>query len=342
MQPAPVLFLLNILLIATACRGVTAAEPFPTASPEACGISPDTLELVSEHVQKLVDREQVVGVELHVIKDRKTVFHEACGWSDRDRQLPLAKGSIYCVRSMTKPLVGTAIQMLIDDGQLELDQRVAGFLPVFDRPTTRGVTVRHLLTHTSGLPLTAIRRPLAEYQSLAEVAADAATAGVDFEPGTSFQYSDAGSDTLGAVVAAISGSSAEEYIANRILKPLGMTDSLLLLDGSQHQLRRIPSAYSGGPRKLNRGGRLRRDSAHGRSSRRRRAANQCVPLRPARAPRDPQRIARNRGLIRRRGHAARTRLLQAAFGSDADGGRRGIRSSPLRAKIGRPVQTLPI
>jgi len=234
------------IVIGTLCTCACADDSFRKASPAECGMSAAAIELLGEHVRELVEKEAVIGAELHVIKDRKTVFHQAYGWADREERRRLQTGSIFCVRSMTKPLTGTAIQMLADDGKLSLEQRAAEILREFDRPHTREITIQHLLTHTSGLPMTAIHRPLAEYHSLSDVAADAAETGVEFEPGTSFQYSDAGSDTLGAIVAVVSGSPAEEFIANRILKPLGMEDALTDIGSKDADVRRVPSAYSGG------------------------------------------------------------------------------------------------
>ena len=129
--------------------------------------------------------------------------------------------------------------------KLSLDEPVGEILLEFDQPELREITVAHLLTHTSGLPMTAIQKPLSEYRVLRDVAADAAKAGIDFEPGTSFQYSDAGSDTLGAIVATVSEQPAEDFIRDRILKPMQMGETLTLLHDDTSK-DRIPSAYSGG------------------------------------------------------------------------------------------------
>ncbi|MDA8021183.1 MAG: beta-lactamase family protein [Thermoanaerobaculia bacterium] len=222
------------------------AQPFPTAAPESVGLSAKSLERLAGHVQTLVDRDEIVGGELHVIKNRLTVMRRAFGWHDRANQQPLAVDSIYCVRSMTKPLVGTAIQMLIDDGRLRLDAQVGDILPAFATPRLEEITVEHLLTHTSGLPFSTIRRPLSEYRDLQDVAAEAAEAELEFAPGTDFTYSDPGSDVLGAIVASITGEPVEEFLQRRILGPLGMRESFTLLEGADDALARIPSAYSGG------------------------------------------------------------------------------------------------
>ena len=222
------------------------ASAFPETNPENVGIPARALELLAGHAQTLVDNEEIVGGELIVIKNRQNVFRRAFGWKDRETEQPLAVDSIYCVRSMTKPLVGTAIQMLIDEDRLRLDTPVYEILPFFAGPNTNDITVRHLLTHTGGFPFTTIGKPLSDYADLAEVAAEAAASGVGFEPGTRFEYSDAGSDTLGAIVARITGAPVEQFIQERILDPLQLQDTIMLLGKDDNVLARIPSAYSGG------------------------------------------------------------------------------------------------
>lgn len=105
------------------------------------------------------------------------------------------------------------------------------------------------MAHTSGLPLTAIRRPLTEYKSIRSVAADAAKTGIDFKPGTKFQYSDAGSDTLGAIIASVTSAPPEDFIVRRIIEPLRMQNALVdiaIANGKDSRERSLPSAYSGG------------------------------------------------------------------------------------------------
>ncbi|MBZ0111581.1 MAG: beta-lactamase family protein [Thermoanaerobaculia bacterium] len=222
------------------------AGAFPPAAPESVGLPTALLDRLSEQVQKLVDDEDIVGGELLVIKDRRTVLRRAFGWQDREAEIPMAVGATYCVRSMTKPLVGTAIQMLIDEGRLRRETPIHEILPAFDKPGQREITVEHLLTHTSGLPLSVINQPLVDYPGLAGVAAAAADVELGFEPGTRFQYSDAGSDVLGAIVTAVTGTPVATFIQQRILAPLGMRETLTLLPTDPAQRPRIPSAYSGG------------------------------------------------------------------------------------------------
>lgn len=242
----------SLLLLLPAC-GPAREQPaspvettFQPASPADVGLSDEALARLSSRVEEMVDEEMLVGGELLVIKNRRIVFREAYGWKDREAGERLEPGAVYCVRSMTKPFVGTAVQMLLNDGTLQPTTPVHEILPSFDRPDKRAITIEHLLTHTSGLPFTTIGKPLAEYPGLRDVADEAAATALQFEPGHGFQYSDAGSDTLGAVVEALTGMKVEAFIQTRILDPLQMTDSYVLLDQAPEVRGRIPSAYSGG------------------------------------------------------------------------------------------------
>src|SRR6185503_19278239 len=98
-------------------RPVQAAEggnPFPEAPPAALGVDPANLQYICDEIQKWVDAKEVVGAEVHIIKDRKTILHKSFGLKDQERNLPMVNDTIFCVRSMTKPVVGTVIQKFVD------------------------------------------------------------------------------------------------------------------------------------------------------------------------------------------------------------------------------------
>lgn len=240
-----------LLLLPPACgpapeQPTTAPAAFQPAKPKDVGLSDEALVRLSSRIQQMVDEEMLVGGELLVVKNRRIVMREAYGWKDREAKERLEPGAVYCVRSMTKPLVGTAVQMLLDDGTLQLSTPVRDILPSFDRADKQAITIEHLLTHTSGLPFTTIGKPLTAYAGLRDVAEEAAEIPLLFDPGSGFQYSDAGSDTLGAVVKEVTGKKVEAFIQEEILDPLEMTDSHVLLAEAPEVRKRIPSAYSGG------------------------------------------------------------------------------------------------
>lgn len=224
----------------------TRPAPFATASPESAGPSKAALEALDAVVRGYVDRDETVGAELMVMQGRKTVWNTAHGWADRDKKVRLEPGSIYCVRSMTKTFVGTAIQMLIDEGKLKLDDRAARFLPAFDSDTHREITIQQLLEHRSGLSLSSlIKTDHKNLHGVQDVAELAAKSELEFKPGTDFNYSDDGTDTLTAIVEKVSGKPAEEFITERILKPLGMASTIPVIRPGDARRGKLLPAYAG-------------------------------------------------------------------------------------------------
>lgn len=219
---------------------------FPPSTALAEGLSPDALARLDALVQGFVDDDEVVGAELLVIRNGHTVLHEAYGLRDREAEVPMQTGSVFCVRSMTKPLIGAAILMLVDDERIKLEERVARYLPAFDVEGLRDVTVQHLLAHTSGLPMSVIiNRDLRELGGIQAVAALGAERGLDFPPGGAFQYSDQGADTLTALIEVVTGAPAEEFVRARVLDPLGMHDSACVMQADDPLRARACSDYAG-------------------------------------------------------------------------------------------------
>ncbi len=216
---------------------------FPPATPESQGMSAPALAELADAVRGFVKNEVAIGAELLVIKNRHTVFHEGFGWSDREEEEPYAIDTVCNIRSMTKPLTGAAAQILIDRGVLSLDDTVAKYVPAFDTEKARGVTIRQLLTHRSGLPLSVVITG-GEYESLFELASEAGERGPYFAPEEKFWYSDAGSDTLGAVVEVASGRLLDEFVRAELLDPLGMGSSFWLHEEDRSPAPRMASLYA--------------------------------------------------------------------------------------------------
>ena len=219
---------------------------FPASTPAAEGVSDEALGQLTELVQSFVDDEDIVGGELLVIQNGKSILHEGFGWRDLEGRVPMDTGNVFCVRSMTKPVIGTAVLMLIDDNELEFDDRVSDYLDSFDVEGKRDITIEQLLTHTSGLPMSSIlAKDLSSLEGIAAVAGLGAASTLDFEPGTAFQYSDQGSDTLTALVAAVTGASADVFVRERVLDPLGMKHSTCVMTQGHPLRSRALPAYSG-------------------------------------------------------------------------------------------------
>ncbi len=219
--------------------------PFPKASPESQGLDAAALEELTRIVRSFFEEGDIAGAELLVVKNRKTVLHETIGWKDAEEKVPMEHGTIVNIRSMTKPMTGTLAQMLIDEGKLALANPASKHLESFGKGDARAIRVEHLITHRSGLPLTCINQPLAKYAGLEALAAEAAAIGPEFTPGARFQYSDAGSDSLGAVMEKASGTSLAQLFQCRIFDALGMIDAYTRIEKDDPRLQRTSSNHLG-------------------------------------------------------------------------------------------------
>lgn len=219
---------------------------FPAATPESQGLSSEAVRELADVVRGYFEGGQIVGAELLVVKNRRTVLHESIGWKDLPDKVPMEPNTIFNIRSMTKPIVGTAVQMLIEDGRLSLDDRAAKFLPGFDHDKSGKITIEHLLTHRSGFPQASPPKPLSEYKTLRRLAEYWGERGPDqFDPGDGFAYSDPGVDILGAIVAEAAGLPLERFVTERLFEPVGMTDSFAMTDDQDPRRQRISSNHTG-------------------------------------------------------------------------------------------------
>jgi len=233
------------LLLLLAPLGAQAERAFPAADPESQGLDPQALASLTELVQSFFDDGEIAGAELLVIQNRRTVLHEAIGWKDADERIPMERDTLFNVRSMSKPVTGTLAQMLIDEGRLALEDAASEHLECFAEGESAGILVDHLLTHRSGLPLTCVNRELKSYSGLRALAEQAAAAGLDFEPGSRFGYSDAGSDSLGAILEVVGGAPLAELYQRRIFDPLGMADAAARLEAADPRTPRTASNHMG-------------------------------------------------------------------------------------------------
>jgi CubicO group peptidase (beta-lactamase class C family) len=251
------LALMVLVIPLTGCKFLTGEgiwqEPFSYVTPESQDMSSEAIQELTNIVQGYVDNEQIVGAELMVLKNRYIVLHEVFGWKDRENEVPMEENTLFNIRSMTKPITGAAAQILIDRGELCLDDRVADYLPGFNNEQSCDITVEQLLTHQAGLPLT-ILTTADEYDDLWTMANQVGTIGPEFPPGSKFWYSDAGADALGGLVEAVSGQSLENFVTENLLQPLGMNDTFYYTSKSQDDPRRdrIASLYIGGIGEWNR------------------------------------------------------------------------------------------
>lgn len=220
---------------------------FTPATPQSMGIDATGLATLAAVVERWVDEERIVGAEIAVVRAEHVVFHRGFGWRDRELRVPMGPGSVFCLRSMTKPVIGAAVQRLVDDGRLSASDTVASHLPAFDHERSRAITLEQLLTHTSGLPLSSlIGLDLDALGSERAVADLAGANGPRFEPGSRFDYSDDNADVLGALVEIATGGTLESFVREHVLARSGMHETTCVMTCDDPLRPRVCSAYSGG------------------------------------------------------------------------------------------------
>lgn len=211
-------------------------EEAPTlvpGTPEGVGISSAILDGGVQLYRDAVEAGDLMGVVLLVAKDGKIVLHEALGWRHEGRGLPMEKNTMFRMASNTKPAVATAIGILVQEEALAYEDLVREHIPSFDNYRAGFIQIRHLLNHTSGLRIDPIFfRPLMdpspehpEAPTLQLEVDRFGEVGSEVVPGISYDYSNPGYNTLGALVEIASGDPLEVFLDNRIYSPLGMEDT---------------------------------------------------------------------------------------------------------------------
>lgn len=223
-------------------------------------LSPTKLAAIKPRMQQFVDEGTVAGAVTVVGSSKGIVHHEAVGYQNLESKQPLTKDSLFRIASMTKPITAIGIMQLQDEGRLSVEDPVEKHLPEFKgqmlidkrdgdaitlKKPPRPITIRDLLTHTSGLP-GGFPAGLSDLYfkrsySLAEATAMQSQRPLDFEPGSKWAYCNAGIDALGRIIEVKSGQKFEDYLAARVFKPLGMNDTSPYPDDKQ--LARLAGLY---------------------------------------------------------------------------------------------------
>ena len=194
------------------------------------------LSAIPGRMKAFVDKGEIAGAVTLLLRNGQIVHQDAIGWQDIENRKPMRPDSIFQIMSMTKPFTGVAIMMLMEEGRLTLSDPVEKHLPEFREQRTRDglkparpVTIRDLMTHTSGMS-GALPPHMAGFYStmdrpLREVMPDFARQPLEFEPGTRWRYSNSGIAALGRIIEVLSDQPYEQFIQQRILTPLGMKDT---------------------------------------------------------------------------------------------------------------------
>ena len=242
------------VLTGVSCAG---PAPAPVADPQSFDYSPDfaalqvdqsRLERIDALLQDHVDRGIIPHALTFVAKDGEVIHHKAFGWRDVESREPLATDHIFRMFSQTKAITTVALLTLFEQGKFQLDDPVSRYIPEMTdqvwvdrndrtstatRPVSTPVTIRHLLSHTSGMqgPRRVPGQPAKEYETLEQWVRDLVAAPLGWDPGTEWNYHTA-SDVWGYLVEYFSGQSLQEYVTETILEPLGITDMAWYFDSS--------------------------------------------------------------------------------------------------------------
>lgn len=230
---------------------------------------PERLARMDKHFARYVDDGRLASWHLAITDPERTLHESTYGWHDREAGLPVESDTLWRIASMTKPITSVAAMTLWEEGVFELTDPISKWLPSFadvqvyvkgaDRtlvtaPSAEPIRVWHLLSHTSGLTAGFMRGTVVSelyreagyefaappHPSIAECVEDWAKLPLLFEPGTAWGYG-VSTDVLGRLVEIWSGQSLDVAIANRVLDPLGMVDTVWWCDESRHA--RLPALY---------------------------------------------------------------------------------------------------
>jgi len=213
---------LTLLALATVACGHPRPVPSITMQQQSYG----RFQPVVDYLRSQVDS-AFPGATIAVGYGDSVVLLAAVGHYDADDKRPVTTETIYDLASLTKVIgLTTAAMMLVDSGKLDLDAPAQRYVPAFQGANKDRVTIRHLLTHSSGMPAW---RPLyAEAKTREEALALVDTTALLRQPGDTFVYSDLGAMVLAQAVQAVSGERLDDFLAARLFGPLGMTSTRYL------------------------------------------------------------------------------------------------------------------
>jgi CubicO group peptidase (beta-lactamase class C family) len=258
-----------ILSLCLAAVGSLNAQPDPRSplmpsDPSSAGMSSERLKRIDRVVQEYVDKKWIAGAAAIIVRDGKIVYYKGIGWDDADRHSPMQKDAIFRIASQTKAITSVAVMMLYEEGKFLLDDPISKYIPEFRNPKVldkfnekdssystvpakREITIRDLLTHTSGIDYPIIGSPemraiYARSNVPSGIAAKDLLLSTEMkklgalplkhQPGAEWTYG-LNVDLLGYLVELLSGMSLDQFFRQRIFEPLGMKDTYFYLPASK-------------------------------------------------------------------------------------------------------------
>lgn len=239
-------------------------------------LSAERLARIDRLLQRYTDENRIAGAVALVLRDGKTVYERAVGWSDKEAGRRMTPNTVFRIASQTKAITSAAILALVEEGKIGLTEPVGHFIPTFNKttvaekdgkgiktvPAKRGITIKDLLTHTAGISYGRESHIAALYESkglgpaagngwytadkqepICETMERLGTLPFVSQPGEAYVYG-YNTDILGCVVERASGMPLDEFVRTRITEPLGMKDTRFFVPPAERE--RVASVYSSG------------------------------------------------------------------------------------------------
>jgi CubicO group peptidase (beta-lactamase class C family) len=208
-------------------------QPGTSAQPERIGISPKKLEGAYSVLQQAAQDGRMMGCAVRISREGEALETRAFGKMRLNEDVPVKPDTIFLCASVTKPVTSTAAMILVEKGKISLDDPVCTIIPEFGDGGKRDrILVRHLLTHTSGLPdqLPENRELRSHHATLSEFIQKTYRTPLLFDAGTDFSYQSSGMAMLMDIVQRVTGLSLAEFLRREVFGPVGMQDTSMGVD----------------------------------------------------------------------------------------------------------------
>ena len=262
------------LIALIALAPVTSGQGLPKASPKSVGLSQERLDRITAVMRRHVDDGLLAGAVAIIVRDGKLAYLQSAGMRDKEQQVEMSPDTIFRIASMSKPITSVAVMMLYEEGRFQLKDPISKFIPEFKAPKVlikegsqeqlvpahREITIRHLLTQTSGLTYQWDPRVGQKYKDagithgliqddhlLSDDMKKLGQMPLVHQPGEAWNYG-LSTDVLGRLVEVASGLPFDEFLRKRIFEPLRMKDTCFFLP--QDKVSRLAAVYGPDPNGL--------------------------------------------------------------------------------------------
>lgn len=245
------------------------AEELPAAKPEDTGMAPDRILRLDSFINKYVQENQIAGAVSLIVRQSSIIHLKAYGMQDKEQNIPMKTDTLFRIASMSKPITSAAAMTLFEEGKFLLEDPVSKFIPEFKEmkilvpkangydlvPASKPITIRQIMTHTSGITYEFMGRPYLKdmYKeakisnglyptegTIGDMVKHLAKLPLYFQPGEKMEYGQ-NTDVLGYLIEVLSGMPLNKFIEERLFKPLDMTDTSFFI--SDEKKSRLASVY---------------------------------------------------------------------------------------------------